>query len=316
MPLSQVRGDMGRAHVPVRLRTTFAMLVGASAVVLGASTVVLGAPPLAAAPVVLPSPCPLAPFVLVAPALGVNKAKLHPVTQSGRSDGFALETCVFTHGADHVTVTLAPAAYGSGGASLPGLVTSHPAGLGQGHVLARCAARACLCQRRFCEGPVVGRGLFQRARAGAVRAYAGPLRVRAPAPRLNPTSLPGLNQALEPDLWFGRAADSIDDVPSARRNGPCLCAKRFSDFLRHPEGPGKARSSRLGLGPGVAWPKSRFRGVRAGRAGKRAVPRLPSRTASSSHRVGRASGRPQEGSSRYCWVVQPRRRWYQGIKRP
>jgi hypothetical protein len=107
-----------------------AVVLGASAVVLGASTVVLGAPPVAAAPVTLPSPCPLAPLALVAAALGIPKAELHPVAQSGRSDGFAVETCVFAQGADRVTVTLAPSAYGSGGASLPGLVTSHPAGLG------------------------------------------------------------------------------------------------------------------------------------------------------------------------------------------
>ena len=38
-----------------------------------------------------------------------------------------------------------------------------------------------------------------------------------------------------------------------------------------------ARRPNLGFGPGVAWPKSRSCGVRAGRAGYRAVPRLPSR---------------------------------------
>jgi hypothetical protein len=130
VPSSQVRGDIGHAHVLVGLRSIFTMLVGTSAVVLGVSALGLGAPPVAAASVVLPSPCPLAPLALVAPALGVTKAKLRPVTQLGRSDGFALKTCVFADGADHVTVTLAPAAYGSGGASLPGLVTSHPAGLG------------------------------------------------------------------------------------------------------------------------------------------------------------------------------------------
>ncbi len=157
MPSGHVRGDMGHAHVLVRLRSTFTMLVGASAVVLGASAVGLGASPVAAAPVVLPSPCPLAPLALVAPALGITKAKLHPVTQSGRSDGFALETCVFAHGADHVTVTLAPAAYGSGGASLPGLVTSHPAGLGpKGTFLRDARPGLVFASAVFVKGPLWG----------------------------------------------------------------------------------------------------------------------------------------------------------------
>ncbi len=125
--------------------------------VLGTSAVALSALPVAAAPVVLPSPCPLAPLALVAPALGVPKAKLHPVTQSGRSDGFALETCVFAHGADHVTVTLAPAAYGSGGASLPGLVTSHPTGLGpKGTFLHDSRPGLVFASAVFVKGPLWG----------------------------------------------------------------------------------------------------------------------------------------------------------------
>ncbi len=121
---------MRRTGVSIRPRRTLTGILAVSAVVLSAGTVVLGAPPVAAAPVTLPSPCPLAPLALVAPALGIPKAELHPVAQLGRSDGFAVATCVFAHGADHVTVTLAPSAYGSGAATLPGLVTSHPAGLG------------------------------------------------------------------------------------------------------------------------------------------------------------------------------------------
>jgi hypothetical protein len=164
VPLGQFRGDMGHPRVPVRLRSTVTMLVAASAAVLAASAavlaasaVVLGAPPVVAAPVVLPSPCPLAPLALVAPALGVSKAELHPVTQSGRSDGFALKTCVFAHGADHVTVTLAPAAFGSGGASLPGLVTSHPAGLGsKGTFLQDARPGLVFASAVFVKGPLWG----------------------------------------------------------------------------------------------------------------------------------------------------------------
>ncbi len=165
MPSGQVRSDIGHAHVPVRLRSsTLAVLAGVRAVVLGASAVVpgacaivLSAPPAAAAPVTLPSPCPLAPLALVAPALGIPKAELHPVTQLGRSDGFALETCVFAHGADHVTVTLAPAAYGSGGASLPGLVTSHPAGLGpKGTFLHDARSGLRFASAVFVKGPLWG----------------------------------------------------------------------------------------------------------------------------------------------------------------
>jgi hypothetical protein len=77
---------------------------------------------------------------------------------------------------------------------------------------------------------------FQRACAGAGRPHAGPLRVRAPAPRLNPTSLPGLNQALELDLQFGRAADSIDDVRGSAGTSPFCVPRGFSDFLRRPRG--------------------------------------------------------------------------------
>jgi hypothetical protein len=84
----------------------------------------------AAAAVKLPSPCPLAPAALVAAALGAPKADVHPRAQSSRSDGFPIETCIFTHAAALVTVTVAPAAYGSAAGSLPGMVTSHPTGLG------------------------------------------------------------------------------------------------------------------------------------------------------------------------------------------
>ncbi len=157
MPAGQLRSDMGRAHVPARLRRTFTLLVGTSAAVLGASAAVLGAPPVVAAPVTLPSPCPLAPLALVAPALGTTKAELHPVAQSGRSDGFALKTCVFAHGADHVTVTLAPSAYGSGGASLPGLVTSHPVGLGpKGAFLHDARPGLVFASAVFVKGPLWG----------------------------------------------------------------------------------------------------------------------------------------------------------------
>jgi len=152
----QVTGGTGHWHVPVGFRRTFSLFVGASAVVLGASTMVLGASPVAAAPPP-PSPCSLAPSALVAPALGVARAELHPVAQSSRSDGFAVQTCVFAHGAAHVTVTLAPAAYGSGSASLPGLVTSHPTGLGpKGAFLHDARPGLVFASAVFVKGPLWG----------------------------------------------------------------------------------------------------------------------------------------------------------------
>ena len=58
-------------------------------------------------------------------------------------------------------------------------------------------------------------------------------------------------------------------------------SRGLADFLLSfaPNKGGRGRLGRpsLGVGPGVAWPKSRSCGVRAGRAGDGAVPRLPSR---------------------------------------
>lgn len=86
-----------------------------------------------AAAATLPNACTLAPASLVAPALGVAPSTLHAVPQISRVDGFTVHICSFTHGSVHVTVTVAPAAYGSGGfGGVPGLVVSHPAGIG-GH---------------------------------------------------------------------------------------------------------------------------------------------------------------------------------------
>jgi hypothetical protein len=90
----------------------------------------LGQAPAGAATPVLPNPCVLAPPALVATALGVPQTAVHGALQPSVSDGFAIKICVFDHGATHVTVVVAPAAYGQGGGSLPGLVVSHPAGLG------------------------------------------------------------------------------------------------------------------------------------------------------------------------------------------
>jgi hypothetical protein len=157
MPSGQLRRNKRPARVLVRLRSALTLLGGVGAVVLGASTVVPGTPPVTAAPLTLPDPCPLAPPVLVAPALGIPKAGLHPVAQSGRSDGFALKTCVFTQGADHVTVTLAPAAYGSGSGGLPGLVTSHPGGLGpKGTFLHDARSGLVFASAVFVKGPLWG----------------------------------------------------------------------------------------------------------------------------------------------------------------
>ncbi len=87
-----------------------------------------------AAAAALPNPCTLAPVALVAlvaPALGVAPSAVHAVAQRSQVDGITVRTCSFTHGSVHVTVTVAPAAYGSGGfGGVPGLVISHPAGIG------------------------------------------------------------------------------------------------------------------------------------------------------------------------------------------
>ncbi len=84
----------------------------------------------AVAAVAIPNPCGIAPVGLVAPALGVAKTAVHATLQKSKVDGFDISTCVFLHGSSHVSVTLAPAAYGSGTASIPGLVVTHPSGLG------------------------------------------------------------------------------------------------------------------------------------------------------------------------------------------
>ena len=79
-----------------------------------------------AAAAALPNPC-----TLVAPALGVAPSAVHAVAQRSQVDGITVRTCSFTHGSVHVTVKVAPAAYGSGGfGGVPGLVISHPAGIG------------------------------------------------------------------------------------------------------------------------------------------------------------------------------------------
>jgi hypothetical protein len=79
-----------------------------------------------------------------------------------------LTTCLFAHGADHVTVTLAPAAYGSGGASLPGLVTSHPAGLGpHGMFLHDARPGLVFASAVFVKGPLWGEA-YSNARVGTL----------------------------------------------------------------------------------------------------------------------------------------------------
>jgi len=79
---------------------------------------------------VIPNPCALSPVALVATALGVPRTSVHAVAQSSKVDGLSIKTCVFSHGSVHVTTTVAPAAFGTGSGGLPGLVTSHPSGLG------------------------------------------------------------------------------------------------------------------------------------------------------------------------------------------
>lgn len=106
-----------------------------AALVLGAATatvIPMGAAPATAAAPVLPAPCGLAPAALVAPALGVAKSAVHPTFQATSSDGFTIHTCVFVHGSARLNVTVAPAAYGSGGGVgfPPGFVVQHPTGLG------------------------------------------------------------------------------------------------------------------------------------------------------------------------------------------
>jgi hypothetical protein len=84
-----------------------------------------------AAAAALPNPCTLAPVALVAPALGIAPSAVHAVAQSSQVDGITVRTCSFTHGSVHVTVKVAPGAYGSGGfGGVRGLVISHPAGIG------------------------------------------------------------------------------------------------------------------------------------------------------------------------------------------
>lgn len=83
----------------------------------------------------MPDPCALAPAALVAPALGVPPSSLHATLQHSTADGFHLATCIFLHGSGvsstHVDVVLAPAAFGQGSSGgIPGLVTTHPSGLG------------------------------------------------------------------------------------------------------------------------------------------------------------------------------------------
>jgi hypothetical protein len=56
---------------------------------------------------------------------------LHGVLRTTRSDGLVREDCVFTHSSVYAEVSVAPAAYGEGGSGgPPGMVSSHPSGLG------------------------------------------------------------------------------------------------------------------------------------------------------------------------------------------
>ena len=88
------------------------------------------ATPAPAGAVVLPNPCSLAPARLVAPALGVL-GTVRGALKATREDGLPREDCVFTHSSVYDEVSVAPAAFGEGGSGgPPGMVSSHPSGLG------------------------------------------------------------------------------------------------------------------------------------------------------------------------------------------
>ena len=157
MPSGQVRGDTRHARSPLGSGVPSPCLVGASAVSWApAPPVALSALPVAAAPGVPPSPCLLASLALVAPAGGPQSQAppRYPVGTLGR----------FCPGDVRVRPRRrprnrdpAPAAYGSGGASLPGLVTSHPTGLGpKGTFLHDSRPGLVFASAVFVKGPLWG----------------------------------------------------------------------------------------------------------------------------------------------------------------
>ncbi|HTW97819.1 MAG TPA: hypothetical protein VMD59_03525 [Acidimicrobiales bacterium] len=133
-PLGTRRRGLGRGGLR-RLATAGALSLGLAATPLLAGAAHAAPRPSAArAEVVLPAPCPLFPAKLVAPALGVPVFAVHGRVEKSKADGFDLVLCVFTRGpgptGNLVDLTLAPAAFGQAGGSVPGMVTEHPAGLG------------------------------------------------------------------------------------------------------------------------------------------------------------------------------------------